>query len=133
MMKFKVVSLTYLQLTQSVPKITGKSISIVSMQVLKRMQLFSLQSSIQTKIYTQKELTRKMFRLQARLSTLCQSARVQLPDVARGHNHHGYKLPPGVACCSTQAKSQSKPEEKIKKLMVANRGIASLVLYLLIL
>lgn len=66
-----------------------------------------------------------MFRLQARLSTLCQSARVQLPDVARGHNHHGYKLPPGVACCSTQAKSQSKPEEKIKKLMVANRGIAS--------
>lgn len=74
-----------------------------------------------------------MFRLQARLSTLCQSARVQLPDVARGHNHHGYKLPPGVACCSTQAKSQSKPEEKIKKLMVANRGIASLVLYLLLL
>lgn len=63
-----------------------------------------------------------MFRLQARLSTLCQSARVQLPDVARGHNHHGYKLPPGVACCSTQAKSKSKPEEKIKKLMVANRG-----------
>lgn len=64
-----------------------------------------------------------MFRLQARLSTLCQSAKVQLPEVARGHNHYGYKLPQGVACCSTQAKSQTKAEEKIKKLMVANRGV----------
>lgn len=84
-------------------------------------------------LHLERAHNKKMFRLQARLSTLCQSARVQLPDVARGHNHHGYKLPPGVACCSTQAKSQSKPEEKIKKLMVANRGIASLVLYLLLL
>ncbi|KAK3093492.1 hypothetical protein FSP39_016408 [Pinctada imbricata] len=62
-----------------------------------------------------------MLRLQARLSSLCHGARAKMPDAARSKTQYGYNLPPGMGRYSS-SQPQAKPDEKIQKLLVANRG-----------
>ncbi|XP_076098256.1 pyruvate carboxylase, mitochondrial-like isoform X1 [Mytilus galloprovincialis] len=61
-----------------------------------------------------------MFRLQSRVSSLCTTARCHLAESIPTKQRHGYKLPVGLV--RQYASEHPVTRQKIKKLMVANRG-----------
>ncbi|CAC5366019.1 PC [Mytilus coruscus] len=61
-----------------------------------------------------------MFRLQSRVTSLCTTARCHLAESIPTKQRHGYKLPVGLI--RQYASEHPATRQKIKKLMVANRG-----------